>query len=77
MDQSQIEQLQLAQLTAALKQQMIREIRENQPEKSMNSRLGCGSPGEIRTLAEHIPNIFLPVKLGGGPTLPHFKEQNL
>ena len=50
MDQSQIEQLQLAQLTAALKQQMIREIRENQPEKNMNSRLGCGSPGEIRTL---------------------------
>jgi hypothetical protein len=46
MDQSQIEQLQLAQLATALKQQMIREIRENQPEKSMNSRLGCGSPGD-------------------------------
>jgi len=32
---------------------------------------------EIRTHGKHIVNIFLPVKLGGGPTLPHFKEQNL
>jgi site-specific recombinase XerD len=49
-DQSQLEQLQLAQLTTALKQQMLKEIRETQPEKSMNSRLGSSSPGEIRTL---------------------------
>jgi predicted DNA repair protein MutK len=31
-------------------QQMLKEIREIQNEKSMNSRLGIGSPGEIRTL---------------------------
>ena len=37
-------------VTTALKQQMIKEIRETQPKKSMNSRLGSGSPGEIRTL---------------------------
>jgi len=49
-DQNQLEQAQLAQLTTALKQQMLKEIRETQTEKSMNSRLGSGSPGEIRTL---------------------------
>jgi hypothetical protein len=37
-------------LVRALKQQMLKEIRETQPEKSMNSRLGSSSPGEIRTL---------------------------
>jgi hypothetical protein len=51
-DQSQLEQAQLAQLTTALKQQMLKEIRETQPEKSVNSRLGNSSPGEIRTLVE-------------------------
>jgi hypothetical protein len=40
---------QLAQLTTALRQQMLKEIRENQPEKSMNSHLRQSSPGEIRT----------------------------
>ena len=38
------------QLTTALKQQMLKEILENQPEKSMKSCLSSGSPGEIRTL---------------------------
>ena len=49
-DQTQLEQAQLSQLTTALKQQMLKEILENQTEKSMNSRLGKSSPGEIRTL---------------------------
>jgi hypothetical protein len=49
-NQEQIENHQLAQLTTALRQQMFKEIRENQPEKSMNSHLGQSSPGEIRTL---------------------------
>ncbi len=49
-DRSQLEQTQITQLTFALKQQMIKEIRESQVEKSMNSRLGSSSPGEIRTL---------------------------
>ena len=49
-DHNQIENHQLSQLTTALRQQMLREIRENQPEKSMNSHLGQSSPGEIRTL---------------------------
>jgi hypothetical protein len=35
---------------SALRQQMLKEIRETQTEKSMNSRLGDSSPGEIRTL---------------------------
>jgi hypothetical protein len=43
-DQSQLEQAQLTQLTMALKQQILKEIRETRTEKSMNSRLGCGSP---------------------------------
>ena len=49
-DHSQLENSQLAQLTNALRQQMLKEIRENQPKKSINSHLGNGSPGEIRTL---------------------------
>jgi hypothetical protein len=53
-DQNQLEQGQLAQLTTALRQQMLREIRENQPQKSMNCRLSSGSPGGIRTLAKHM-----------------------
>jgi hypothetical protein len=61
-DQSQLEQAQLAQLTTALKQQMLKEIRENQAEKSMNSRLGSSSPGEIRILGTTIFNVaFLKV----------------
>ncbi len=48
-DRAQLEQTQLAQLTAVLKQQMIKEIYESQGPKSMNSRLGQSSPGEIRT----------------------------
>jgi len=48
-DQSQLEQGQLQQLTTALKQQMLKEIRENQSQKSINSHLESGSPGEIRT----------------------------
>jgi hypothetical protein len=51
-DQNQLENQQLSQLTTALRQQMLKEIRENQPEKSMNSHLGQSSPGEIRTLVE-------------------------
>ena len=49
-DQTQLQNQQLSQLTTALRQQMLKEIRENQTEKSMNSRLGESSPGEIRTL---------------------------
>lgn|GEM_PF-5945470 len=33
-------------------QQMLKEIREPENEKSINSRLGVGSPGEIRTPVE-------------------------
>jgi hypothetical protein len=51
-DRAQLEQSQLTQLTAVLKQQMIKEIYESQGPKSMNSRLGNGSPGEIRTLVK-------------------------
>jgi hypothetical protein len=46
-DNSQVENHQLTQLTTALKQQMLKEIQEKQPLKSINSRLGNGSPGEI------------------------------
>jgi hypothetical protein len=46
-DHSQIENNQLSQLTVALRQQMAKEIRETQNEKSMNSRLGQSSPEEI------------------------------
>ena len=45
-DRSQHEQVQLNQLTSALKEQMLKEIHG----KSMNCYLGNGSPGEIRTL---------------------------
>jgi len=48
-DRNQCEQSQLHQLTIALKQQMFKEIRESQGEKSMNSCLSNGSLGEIRT----------------------------
>jgi len=34
----------------AHKQQMLKEIRETQSQKSINSCLSVGSPGEIRTL---------------------------
>jgi len=44
-DNSQLENHQLAQLTTALRQQMLKEIRENQPEKSIKSCLSSGSPG--------------------------------
>jgi hypothetical protein len=43
-DRAQFEQTQIAQLTVALKQQMIKEIREGQVEKSTNSCLGGSSP---------------------------------
>jgi hypothetical protein len=49
-DQTQLQNHQLSQLTSALREQMLKEIRETQTEKSMNSRLGKSSPGEIRTL---------------------------
>ena len=45
-DQSQIVQSQIHQLTTALRQQMFKEIRETQNEKSINSCLSGGSPGE-------------------------------
>ncbi len=51
-DQNQQQNEQLSQLTTALRQQMLKEIRENQAEKSINSRLGGNSPGEIRTLVD-------------------------
>ncbi len=47
---SELENHQLNQLTSALRQQMLKEIRENQPEKSINSWSAKSSPGEIRTL---------------------------
>ena len=48
-DQVQFEQTQIAQLRIAIKQQALKEIRESQVEKSINSRLGKSSPG-ISTL---------------------------
>ena len=48
-DRNQVEQNQIHQLSMALKQQMIKEIRESENKKSINSRLSDGSPGEIRT----------------------------
>jgi len=44
-DNGQLENHQLSQLTTALRQQMLKEICENQPEKNIKSRLGNGSPG--------------------------------
>ena len=49
-DHSEIENHQLNQLTSALKQQMINEIRDNKPKNEINSSSGISSPGEIRTL---------------------------
>ena len=46
-DHSQVEQNQLSQLTKALRHQMLKEIRESQPQKSTNCRLSRSSPGEI------------------------------
>lgn len=57
-DRSQVEQSQIRQLTMALKHQMIKEIRESENEKSINSCLGVGSPGEFRTVAKHNLSIF-------------------
>jgi hypothetical protein len=51
-DQTQLQNHQLSQLTSVLREQMLKEIRETQTEKSMNSRLGKSSPGEIRTLVD-------------------------
>jgi hypothetical protein len=44
---SQLEDQQLVQLTSALKQQMLKELREKDDQKSMKSCLSSGSPGEI------------------------------
>jgi len=49
-NQSQTENHQLNQLTTALREQMIKEIRETQPRNNTNQHLGQSSPGEIRTL---------------------------
>jgi hypothetical protein len=51
-DRSELENYQLNQLTSALRQQMLKEIRENQPQNSINSCSARNSPGEIRTLVE-------------------------
>jgi len=48
-DRREIEQSHLHQLTTALRQQMLNEIREASSKKSINSCLSGGSPGEIRT----------------------------
>jgi hypothetical protein len=49
-DRSQMEDNQLAQLTRALRQEMLKEIRENSPQSSIHAGNGKSSPGEIRTL---------------------------
>jgi ribosome maturation factor RimP len=41
-----MEQNQLTQLTAALKQQILKELDEKHSQKSTNSRLEIGSPGD-------------------------------
>lgn len=46
-DRSELENHQSNQLTSALKQQMLKEMRENQPENSINSCSAGNSPGEI------------------------------
>ena len=66
-DKSQIEQNQIHQLTIALKQQMLKEIHENQSQRSINPCLSDGSPGEIRTHVKHIVSIFLLVKSCSDP----------
>jgi len=69
-DKSQVENGQLAQLTAALRQQVLKEIRESSTEKSMNSNHGIGSPerdgrlgANLYFLASgrtaHIPSFFV------------------
>ena len=45
-DRSEIENHQLNQLTSELKQQMLKEIHQNQPEKSINSSWAKSNPGE-------------------------------
>ena len=49
-DHGQLENHQLSQLTTALRKQMLKEIRENQPQKSMKSCLSNGSPGYVTYL---------------------------
>jgi hypothetical protein len=44
-NQSQIENHQLTQLTTALREQMIKEIRENQPRNNTNQHVAQSSPG--------------------------------
>jgi integrase len=56
-DNSQVEQNQIHQLSMALKQQMIKEIRETENKKSINSRLSDGSPGQLHTLVR-IPGLI-------------------
>jgi hypothetical protein len=46
-DRSTLENHQLNQLTSALKQQMLKEIQENNPKNSTKSSSGLSSPGEI------------------------------
>jgi len=50
MDSRQLEYRQISQLANALRQQMLKEIRENQPEKSIKSCLSNGSPGYVTYL---------------------------
>jgi hypothetical protein len=44
-DNGQLENQQLAQLTTALRQQMLKEMREKQSQNSINSCVQSGSPG--------------------------------
>ena len=37
---------------------MLKEIRDNQPQKSINSHLGRRSMGDVRTLAWHMLDPF-------------------
>jgi len=57
-DQSQVENGRLAQLTAALRQQMLKKIRENKKQKSMNCRSSSGSPGVTVPKLQFIPELF-------------------
>jgi hypothetical protein len=49
-DRNQMEENQLTQLANALRQEMLKEIRENNPQNHTHLGNGQGSPGEIRTL---------------------------
>jgi site-specific recombinase XerD len=49
-DRNQMEENQLTQLANALRQEMLKEIRENNPQNNTHIGNGQGSPGEIRTL---------------------------